>query len=96
MNWVQSGEAVDISWLVESSAASCQFQIKNPLSIMGEIPHNSWIRLVISLTLVTVVQGHFVQYNYKKVANGQSFNGTLEEKYTGRSKIECSLRYETV
>ena len=61
---------------------------------MGEIPPNYWIRFAVSLTLVTVAQGHFNQYNFKKVANGQSFNGTLEGKYTERSKIECSLRYE--
>ena len=61
---------------------------------MQEIPQNYWIRFAVSLTLVTMAQGHFIQYNYKKVANGQSFNGTLEERYTERSKIECSLRYE--
>ena len=61
---------------------------------MGKIPQNYWIRFAISLTLVIVVQGPFVQYNYKKVSNGQLFNGTLEGKYTERSKIECSLRYE--
>ena len=61
---------------------------------MGKIPQNYWIRFVVSSTLVIVVQGHFNQYNFKKVANGQLFNGTLEGKYTERSKIECSLRYE--
>ena len=61
---------------------------------MNEISHHLWICLGVYLTLITVVQGHFVQYNYKKVTNGQLFNGTLEGKYTERSKIECSLRYE--
>ena len=61
---------------------------------MNEIPQHLWICLCVYVTLVTVIQGHFVQYNYKKVANGQLFNGTLERKYTDRSKIECSLRYE--
>ena len=61
---------------------------------MNEILYNFWISLGTYLTLVTAVQGHFVQYNYKKVANDQLFNGTLEGRYAERSKIECSLRYE--
>ena len=68
------------------------FETTEALLNMTRSPKVSWIRILLCVTLVAAVEGHFIQYNYQVVKNGQTLTGTLRGAYVEQSQYDCSLR----